>query len=65
MTVIEISLPMELRAEAIRARDEHGNTDFYALLRTAADEIERLRAALDQIEQTNQAKNPSWNHSGT
>lgn len=31
-----------LRREAVRARDEHGNTDFYMTLREAAVEIERL-----------------------
>lgn len=36
------TLPTRLRVEAMRARDEHGNTDFYALLREAAHEFERL-----------------------
>src|SRR3972149_2224924 len=36
------TLPQRLRAEATRARDEHGNTDFYSLLREAATEFERL-----------------------
>lgn len=38
-----------LRTEAMRARDEHGNTDFYALLNEAADEIARLRTVLELI----------------
>jgi hypothetical protein len=31
-----------LRAEAQRAKNEHGNTDFYAALRGAAATIEQL-----------------------
>jgi hypothetical protein len=42
MTTIE-----ELRREAIRARDEHGNTDFYRLLNSAADTIEDLCKQID------------------
>ena len=37
----------ELRREAIRARDEHGNTDFYMLLNSAADVIEDLCKQID------------------
>lgn len=36
--------PEYLRQEARRALNEHGNTDFYALLRGAAEAIERLTA---------------------
>ena len=46
MGVKSLSLEMELRAEAIRARDEHGNTDFYALLIAAADRIRTLETDL-------------------
>lgn len=35
-------LAHQLRAEAVRARDEHGNTDFYSLLLDASFEVERL-----------------------
>lgn len=41
-----ISIP-ELRKEAIRARDEHGNTDFYHTLNAAADTIDELVKQLD------------------
>ena len=37
----------ELRKEAIRARDEHGNTDFYWILNQAADTIEDLCKQID------------------
>jgi hypothetical protein len=37
----------ELRREAIRARDEHGNTDFYMILNSAADIIEDLCKQID------------------
>jgi hypothetical protein len=33
----------ELEKEARRARDEHGNTDFYAVLMAAAREVRYLR----------------------
>ena len=39
MKHVHDGLVAELRREAIRARDEHGNTDFYALLRRAADAL--------------------------
>ena len=37
----------DLRREAIRARDEHGNTDFYIILNEAADVIEDLCKQID------------------
>lgn len=37
----------ELRAAAIRARDEHGNTDFYHILNEAADTILELAKQID------------------
>lgn len=41
------TMPNRLRSEASRALNEHGNTDFFALLNQAADEIQRLEKLVD------------------